>query len=136
MHQRTVFIIEDNKTEAMIMKLAISGFKNLSVEHFENGKDFLMQLDRRPYFIILDMTLPDMDGLEIIKKVKAWDPGIEIIVVSAQEDMALVAKSQDEGIFNYVTKSEGCLIYLKKTIENLMTVLASRTAAAKKMIPS
>ena len=39
MHQRTVFIIEDNKTEAMVMKLAISGFKNLSVEHFENGKD-------------------------------------------------------------------------------------------------
>ncbi len=126
MYKHKVLIVEDNKTEALALKLAICGLKNLETHYVPDGKNLLEKLQINPSFIILDMMLPDINGLELIKKIKAYDSQIEIIVVSAQDDISVVAKVQEEGVFGYVVKSESCLMYLKKTIENLMMVLEKR----------
>jgi two-component system, chemotaxis family, chemotaxis protein CheY len=126
MQKHKVIIVEDNKTEALALKLAFSGLKNIECIYVPDGEGLLKNLETNPSFIILDLFLPDIMGVELIKKIKQYDPTIEIVVVSAQEDISVVAKVQEEGVFNYVVKSESCLIYLKKTIENLLLVLEKR----------
>lgn len=131
MKKYKIFIIEDNKTEAMVMRLAFSGIKNLEPHYFENGARILANLDKNPDIVICDLNLPDMHGLDIIEKVKSYNPATEVVVISAQDDVEVISKAQDMDIFNYVVKSESCLVYIKKVIENLIMVLEAREMTAK-----
>lgn len=129
MKKYKIFIIEDNKTEAMVMRLAFSSLKNLDPHYFDNGSKILNSLEDNPDIVICDLNLPDIHGLEIIEKVKAYNPEIEIVVISAQDDVEVISKAQDMGVFNYVVKSESCLVYIKKVIENLILVLEAKQPA-------
>ena len=108
------------------MRLAFSGVKKLQPQYFDNGQKILASLNENPDIIICDLNLPDMHGLEIIKKVKEYNPDIEVVVISAQDDVETISKAQDLDVFNYIVKSESCLVYVKKVIENLILVLEAK----------
>ena len=118
-----IFVIEDNRTEAMIMKLAFSGLKNIETRYFQNGKELLTELSELPDIVICDLMLPDIHGLDLIKTVRKEVPDTSIIVVSAQESIEMISKIQDQGVFNYIVKCETGLKYVKKVLEDLITLI-------------
>ncbi len=117
--QKKVFVIEDNKTEGMLLKLCLGSIKNISITNFALGQELLENLEEDPEIIIADMMLPDISGEELIMAVRENNPKTEIIVVSAQKDIDLIARLQELGIYNYLVKSETCMESLQKTIEDL-----------------
>ncbi|MCS6967290.1 MAG: response regulator [Cytophagales bacterium] len=119
----TLFVIEDNRTESMLLQLALSEIKNLSIKAFSTARELLQHLPERPDIILVDLILPDMSGIDLIKKIRAFDPKIRIVVVSAQRDMDLLAEVQSMGVFNYLVKSESCLTYLHQVISELVVLL-------------
>gem|GEM_PF-682196 len=121
--RRKVFVIEDNKTEGMLLKLCLGSLKNVTISNFTNGAELLEHLDENPDIVIADLMLPDIPGYELIKSIKEYNRNIEVIVVSAQRDIDTVAKLQELGVFNYIVKSEACIEYLQKTIEKLLLIM-------------
>ncbi len=117
--QKTIFVIEDNKTEGMLLKLCLGSIKNISITNFTLGHDLLDNLHQSPDIIIADMMLPDISGEELVLAIKENEPQTEIIVVSAQKDIDLIARLQELGIYNYLVKSETCMETLQKSIEDL-----------------
>jgi CheY-like chemotaxis protein len=117
--QKKVFVIEDNKTEGMLLKLCLGSIKNISITNFTLGQELLDNIEEYPEIIIADMMLPDIAGEELIMTIREYSPRTEIIVVSAQKDIDLVARLQELGIYNYLVKSETCMETLQKTIEDL-----------------
>ncbi len=124
--KRNIFVIEDNKTEGMLLKLCLSSISNISISNFATGRELLDNLDQNPEIVIADLMLPDITGIELIKKIKEYNPDINIIVVSAQRDIDVVAKTQELGVYNYLVKSETCIEYLQNVINNLITLLDIR----------
>ena len=122
----TVFLIEDNQTEGMLLKLALSSNPDLDIEHFTNAKDMFEKINEKPSIALVDINLPDINGLELIQKLKAQLPEIKIIVISAQRDVDMIAQIQEEGVYNYLVKSEGVLAYLKKVISDLLIILKNK----------
>lgn len=118
-----VFVIEDNRTENMLLRLALSEVGNLEIKTFANATSMLKEITEKPHIAIIDLNLPDMNGLELIKKIKVQSPETRMVVVSAQRDMDVLAKVQEEGVFNYLVKSEACLTYLSHVIEELLIVI-------------
>jgi DNA-binding NtrC family response regulator len=118
-----VFVIEDNRTESMLLRLALSEVGNLEIKTFANATSMLKEITEKPHIAIIDLNLPDMSGLELIKKIKVQSPETRMVVVSAQRDMDVLAKVQEEGVFNYLVKSEACLTYLSHVIEELLIVI-------------
>jgi len=118
-----IFIVEDNRTESLMIQLAFSGIENVEIAYFSNGKSLLESLQKIPDIIVLDMVLPDIHGLDIIKEIKKVLPKTKVIVMSADERVGLIAEAQSEGIFNYIIKGESCLRYLKLVIEDLLIIL-------------
>lgn len=121
-----VFLIEDNQTEGMLLKLALSSNPDLDIEHFTNAKDMFEKINEKPSIALVDINLPDINGLELIQKLKAQLPEIKIIVISAQRDVDMIAQIQEEGVYNYLVKSEGVLAYLKKVISDLLIILKNK----------
>ncbi|MFN3556756.1 MAG: response regulator [Bacteroidales bacterium] len=117
--KKKIFVVEDNKTEGMLLKLCLGSIKNVSITNFTFGEELLHNLAEQPDILISDMMLPDITGEELVKTVREKSPNTEIIVVSAQKDIDLIARLQELGIYNYLVKSETCMETLQKSIEDL-----------------
>jgi len=98
-----ILIIEDEPEIRKFLRLTLTQNKLKPIEA-ETGKEGLRLLtSQRPELIILDLGLPDIDGIEIIKQVREWS-GIPIIVLSArgQERDKIIAL--ELGADDYLTK--------------------------------
>lgn len=70
-----------------------------------NGQDALDKFDLyRPQVITMDLTMPQMDGLECIEKLVAIDPEVRILVVSALSDKATGIKALELGASGFLCK--------------------------------
>ena len=98
-----ILVIEDEKNIRSFITSVLTS-QQYQVVSVSTGRDGLSQAASWcPDLILLDLGLPDMDGLEMIKKMREW-AGFPIIVISArtQEDDKVLAL--DNGADDYVTK--------------------------------
>lgn len=126
-----LFVVEDNRTEGMLLQLALAEIENLEIRTFPNGQAMLDRLNENPIIAIVDLILPDMSGIELIKKIKAENENIRIVVVSAQRNIDLIADLQAQGIYNYLIKSEACLTYLHDVIADLLIIIKHKNQEAR-----
>lgn len=106
-----IYIVEDDKNIAEIESFAL---KNVGYEvaEFSSARDFFRALEKKvPDLFLLDIMLPDEDGLSIIRKLKA-DPRTSyppIILVTAKTSEIDKVKGLDQGADDYMTKPFGVM---------------------------
>lgn len=107
MYQKiSILIIEDEKSICdFISKTLNSHEYRVSVAN--NGKDGLTMITSAlPDLVLLDLGLPDMDGLDVIKKTREWS-SLPIIVISARTQEKEKVAALDAGADDYITKPFG-----------------------------
>jgi two-component system, OmpR family, alkaline phosphatase synthesis response regulator PhoP len=106
-----IYIVEDDKNIREIESFAMknSGYQTVD---FENAKDFYKELSVKiPNLILLDVMLPDEDGLSIVKKIREMNEAraIPIIMVTAKTTEIDKVKGLDIGADDYITKPFGVM---------------------------
>lgn len=106
-----IYIVEDDKNirEIEMFALKNSGY---AVEEFENAKSFFSKTaEKIPDLVLLDIMLPDMDGLEIVKKLRSRPDTVRIpiILVTAKTTELDKVKGLDIGADDYLTKPFGVM---------------------------
>jgi len=101
-----VLVIDD---EPPIRKLLRMGLTAQGYEILEapNGKRSLELLVQKPDLVILDLGLPDIQGLELLRMIRARDESVPIVVLSSRGDEAGKVQALDLGADDYVTKPFG-----------------------------
>jgi two-component system KDP operon response regulator KdpE len=101
-----ILVVDD---EPPIRKLLRMGLGTQGYETLEapNGKAGLELLDEGPDLVILDLGLPDMDGLDVLRAMRARNEGVPIVVLSSRGDEAGKVAALDLGADDYVTKPFG-----------------------------
>ena len=101
-----VLVIDD---EPPIRKLLRMGLRTQGYETLEasNGTIGLELLARHPDMIILDLGLPDIEGLDLLRQIRGRDDGVPIVVLSSRGDEAAKVRALDLGADDYVTKPFG-----------------------------
>jgi len=105
--QRLVHYIEDNETNIEVMRGMLLRRPQVQLGVSMNGLDGLAAVRlHRPSLILLDMHLPDIDGLELLRHLKDDDElgSIPVVVVSADATTAHVEAALTAGAAHYVTK--------------------------------
>jgi two-component system KDP operon response regulator KdpE len=99
-------LIEDDKEIRRFLHSALgaSGFQVWPAETAERG--LIEAATRQPELIILDLGLPDRDGLDVIRDLRAWTP-IPILILSARGEEAQKVAALDAGADDYLTKPFG-----------------------------
>ena len=92
--------------EPLILEVLTEHFKNdYDVETALNGADALGAVLRaRPDVVFLDINMPRMNGIEVLKDIKRIDASIAVIMVTANEQISLAAEALKSGAFGYVPK--------------------------------
>jgi two-component system KDP operon response regulator KdpE len=103
MPKATILVVEDDASVQNLITTALKmyGYDTLTAG---NGQNAVMQAaSHSPDVIFLDLGLPDMDGVEVIRKVRSWSD-LPIIVISARSEEADKIEALDAGADDYLTK--------------------------------
>lgn len=103
MHKANILVVED---DAAISNLITTTLETQDYQYHKvkTGAGAVMDaLSYRPDVMLLDLGLPDMDGVDIIKKVRTWS-NLPIIVVSARSEDSDKVAALDAGADDYLTK--------------------------------
>jgi two-component system KDP operon response regulator KdpE len=96
-------IIEDEIQIRRLLRVVLEA-ENYQVHEAETGQQGLVEIaSRRPAIILLDLGLPDLDGLEVLKRLREWSTA-PVLILSVRDDEQGKVAALDAGAEDYVTK--------------------------------
>ncbi|MFJ3175404.1 response regulator [Streptomyces roseus] len=98
-----VLVVEDDPQLVRALKINLQARKFEVVEAPDGGSALRLAAARKPDVIVLDLGLPDMDGVDVIKNVRGWSR-VPILVLSARHTSEDKIRALDAGADDYVTK--------------------------------
>ncbi|TDO24082.1 response regulator [Pedobacter duraquae] len=111
-----IFYVEDDQDFAFIMQYAVKEVKDdLVVRIVEDGTEAMRMLDsyvetqQKPKLILLDLNLPGLSGIDLLKKIKEipYFKYVPVILFSTSDDPIDVKRSLEFGANAYLTKPDG-----------------------------
>ena len=101
-----VLVVDDEPPIRKLLRMGL-GTQGYEILEASNGKIALALLDKEPGLIILDLGLPDIQGLELLRMIRARNESVPIVVLSSRGDEAAKVAALDLGADDYVTKPFG-----------------------------
>jgi len=104
MSQQQVFIVDDEEIlcHSLAIDLKDDGY---SVDVFHNGEDAVAKLEElHPGVVLLDLRLPNMDGITVLKRIIAFDKEIKVIMMTAYGDTQTTVEAVKCGAYDFINK--------------------------------
>ncbi len=102
-----IFIVEDDVIYQEIVRNELEQKKFNNVEVFSSGVDCVNNLYKMPDIILVDYNLDNtMDGIQLLKKIKVFNPNIQVLMLSAQEKLDVAINSMKYGAYDYIIKND------------------------------
>lgn len=101
-----IFVVEDDPAYTKFLKYVLGLNPDYEVEFFTTGKECVNNLHKNPAIVTLDYSLPDMPGEKVLSQIKAHDPNINVIIISAQEKIGTAVELLKLGAYDYIAKDE------------------------------
>ena len=102
---KNILICDDAAFMRMMIKdiLTKNGY-NIAGEAENGAKAVEKYAELKPDLVLMDITMPEMDGIEALKKIKAGDPNAMVIMCSAMGQQAMVIESIQSGAKDFIVK--------------------------------
>lgn len=115
-----ILIVEDNKSELEILEstLAAEDYRGIGVR---TGEQALRKMSKESFDLALvDLKLPKMDGLEILRKIKELDPLVPVIMMTGYGTIETAVEAMREGAYDFLTKpldTDHLLVLVRRALE-------------------
>ena len=121
MQKVRILVVDD---EAIVRESLGDWLKDADYQVFtaESGQEALKVIEKeKPVIMIADLVMPGMDGIELMKRAKARQPGIEVIIITAYASIPTAITAMKEGAYDYIEKPfcpERAELLVKKLAEH------------------
>lgn len=133
MDDTVILVVEDEATISNFIcrALASAGYRTLNARN--GGEALTMYFSHRPQLVLLDLGLPDMDGLEVLEQVRS-NPGEEtpVIILTARDRESEKVKALDMGADDYIVKPFGVAEVLARIRATLRHAQRLRSAEGER----
>ncbi|MBK5271898.1 MAG: response regulator [Bacteroidia bacterium] len=119
-----LFLVDDDAVFLKSLEIEFLQHADFTIEAFSTGELCMESLSHYPDVIILDYYLDGIDknamnGIETLDKIKAFNPDIPVVMLSAQDSIDVAISCMHHRAFDYVVKSETAFLRLRKNIANI-----------------
>ena len=119
-----LFLVDDDALFLKNLEIEFLDHADFEIETFATGELCIENLGHNPDVIILDYMLDEivenaMNGIETLDKIKAINPDIPVVMLSAQDKIEVAINCMHHLAFDYVVKSETAFIRLQKIITTI-----------------
>ena len=117
--QHKILIVEDETAlgEALVDKFQLEGFITFSA--IDGAEGLTLAFKEHPEIILLDVAMPKMDGIEMLKQMRQdeWGKNIKVIILSNFSDQEKITKAVEHGVYEYLIKSDWKLEDIVKKVK-------------------
>ena len=100
----TVWVVDDDASIRWVLEKALSE-AGMAVRTFEAVAPVLQALaEERPDLVISDVRMPGQDGFDLLRRIRAEEPGLPVLLTTAYSDMDAALSAFEEGAFEYLPK--------------------------------
>lgn len=96
------------------------GFTNVIT--YSTGEECVKNLHLNPFIVFLDYQMEEMNGIEVLKKIKFHYPGIGVVFCTAHEDLSVAVNAIEHGSYEYLLKSNANI----KEVGNIIETISKR----------
>lgn len=126
-HKLLIFLVDDDAIYLKILESTIKENCNCTIKTFLTGEACLDLLDEKPDLIFLDYCLNSQqknakNGLQILESIKAKNARIEVVMLSAQDQLEAAVNCIKLGAFDYIVKSETAFVRAEKAIKDFQKI--------------
>lgn len=105
MVKKTILVVDDELGVCNTLRMKIEDNKEYQRLIATSGEEGLKRVKmHKPDLVLLDLLMPGMGGLEVLKQIKATAPGTSVAMVTAVHDKEEAAQCFKAGAFDYITK--------------------------------
>lgn len=115
-----IFVIDDDRHYARMLSYRLDKNPNYRVVVFHSGEEVLKNLDDKPDLMLLDIMMPGVDGVEVLRQVVSRYPELPVIMVSAQGVIDTAVEAMKIGAYDYITKGQDDLVKLDSIVKNAL----------------
>ncbi|MFM9057372.1 MAG: sigma-54-dependent transcriptional regulator [Bacteroidota bacterium] len=124
----SIFVVEDDAWYRELLTHHLSLNPDNVVRGFLSASEVLQALEQEtPDVITIDYRLPDLDGQQLIKRIRALAADSALIVISGQEDVHTALELLRQGVYDYLVKNEETRERLWNAINNIRTQVVLRS---------
>jgi len=117
-----VLVVDDDPNARELLRVYLTA-KGYEVTEAETGGEGLRRIrEDRPHLVLLDINLPDITGLDVLREAKAIDPALGVIMVTGLLEEEVGREAMQAGAFDYITKPLD-LQYLEKSLWYKITTM-------------
>jgi two-component system, chemotaxis family, chemotaxis protein CheY len=101
---RTILVVDDAAFMRMMIRdiLSKEGYR---IEEAVNGRDAVEKYDQvTPDLVTLDITMPEMNGIDTLKAIRAKDPAARVLMVSAMGQQQMIVEALESGAMDFLVK--------------------------------
>jgi DNA-binding NtrC family response regulator len=117
-----IFLVDDDQFSLGIYEQYIRNLGYNDLQIFDNGTSCLNKLTDQPDVIFLDHGMDILNGIEVLKKIKRFNPNIFVVFVSGQEDIQTAVNSLKYGAFDYIVKGQNDIDRFQKVLNKILEV--------------
>lgn len=132
----SIFIVEDDRIYGELIKSELERNNFFQLELHNSGEACIDNLYKMPDIVFLDYDLEgEMNGIEVLKTIKAFNPDTQVIMLSGQEQLNVAVNSLKYGAFDYVIKNDSAfrqITSLIKKVNEWNGIIAKKEKKAKK----
>ena len=116
-------LVVDDEPEAVELLREFLSAKGYEVITASDGDEALRKVkEERPHLILLDVQMPKMDGLEVLRRLREIDKEVSVIMVTAANEEAIGRQAMELGAFDYIVKPLD-LPYLEQSLWYKITMM-------------
>ncbi len=117
-----VLVVDDHPLVRGMLRDFLAS-KGYDVSEAATGGEGLKRLrEDRPHLVLLDIKLPDMTGLQVLREAKAIDPALGVVMITGVQEEVVGREAMQSGASDYITKPLN-LDYLEKTLWYKVTTM-------------
>lgn len=118
----TVLVVDDSAVDRRLVSLLLSRGTTLAVETAQHGQAAMEYMNRcEPDLVLTDLQMPEMDGLELIRRVRMQHPRVPVVLMTAHGSEDLAVEALEFGAASYVPKA-ALPEKLLDTVEQVLSV--------------
>lgn len=124
-HKIKLFLVDDDTVYLKSLEIEFLQHADFEIETFVTGELCVKNLFKNPDVVILDYMLDGVDktamnGLDTLDKIRAFNPDIPVVMLSAQDKIEVAVNCMHHKAFDYIVKSETAFFRLQKVIETII----------------
>lgn len=110
-----IMVVDDHEVVRKGVRTILASHEKVEVcGEASNGEEAIRKaLELNPDLVILDVTMPVMDGLSAAREIKRWLPAVPILMLSMHDGPEIIRASREAGVQGFVTKSEVAGVLLR-----------------------